>query len=134
MTNQATKSSSAPKFCIKCVHFHYLGVMRDEQFFCGARASRDVVTGKPMRNGSITCYAARATGALCGPDAVLFERELPALGVNRIFNPADLPVNGHGVNETCQQDGIDLGIAIAQNCVDLGDSNTQVSPDVDPAL
>jgi len=127
--NYSSEQSPSAKFCIKCAHFHFHGVMNDQQFFCGAHARRNVVTGKPMIVESIACYVARTTGSICGPDAALFELELPALVVDRIFNPAEFSVERHGLNKSGEQNGVCSGVAVTHDGINLGYCAAQVVTD-----
>ncbi len=126
------------KTCTRCAYHHMpAGLLikyGTSYLLCAHGARRDAVTGAPAAIDSDekmqTCYEARAKNGKCGQAGRLFKIELESSDFNRLFNPADLSVDGHGLDESGQQNGVIGGVTVAQDTIDLNDGSAQVPPDV----
>lgn len=132
MTTNTNQSINTVVFCKQCAYFHTRLLKRDGLFDCTFGASLDIVTGTPVVAGLPTCYEARARNGHCGPEGRNFNRS-PG-NFNRLFNPADLTVDGHGLNESSQQDGVLSGVSITENAVDFINRDAQVLANDMPSL
>jgi len=116
------------KLCINCAYHHIpAGIrMSDNIVYCTFRSRRNLVNGQPLKTDMADCYAMRSQVGLCGPEGRLFSTELSASDFDRVFNPTDLPLEGHSLDKSSQENGVSSGVSISENSVNLSNGNVHV--------